>query len=366
MRAQLPTGLPDAHAPLRTFLHCCWPAVFALLVESAQAHTFCVNSADAPADPEHGLRQALAAAADGGIYNGEINTIKIVRGTYSVLPTSSGGFTFTSTSGHKLDINGGYNSDCSALIEDPAFTILDGANQHRVLYTSSNADVSLRWVTLQNGYLESDGAGLTALLNAPAGELILNYSIIRNNVSTIAAGGVYIGGGGLVYLWDNLIVGNSASNVAALFVNSGGATVYLVNNTVTQNINSAPTSIDIALDGSGGDTVYASNNIFWGNTATTELDFGNLSSVYLANNDYSSIDNTPITDSNNQNVDPQFIGNGNYRLSPGSPLLSAGTTTPTGGLPTIDIAGYARTFNATVDLGAYERGDEIFRDNFNQ
>ncbi len=133
-----------------------WSAVaFSVAAGSAQAHVFCVNSANAPADPQHGLRQALAAAADGGAYNAEDNTIRLVRGTYSVLPTSVEGFTFSSTSGHKLDINGGYDADCSALIEDPAQTVLDGAGMYTVLVTSSTADVSLRWVTLQNGHIGS-------------------------------------------------------------------------------------------------------------------------------------------------------------------------------------------------------------------
>jgi len=37
---------------------------------------------------------------------------------------------------------------------------------------------------------------------------------------------------------------------------------------------------------------------------------------------------------------------------------------PASSLPTIDIEGHARTFNGTVDMGAYERGDEIFSGEF--
>jgi hypothetical protein len=351
-----------------------WPHWFGVALSvvagSAQAHVFCVNSANAPADPQHGLRQALAAAADGGAYNAEDNTIRLVRGNYSVLPTSSQGFTFISTSGHKLDINGGYDADCSALIEDPTQTVLDGAGMYAVLVTSSTADVSLRWVTLQNGYLGlSDGGGLSAFLTSASSELILEYDIIRDNTVGLAGAGVIISGSGLIYIEDDLITGNSAGNVAALFIDTTGSTIYLINNTIAGNINTyMSTTSNVALDNGDANTVYASNNIFWGNTATADLDFSSVSNVNLVSNDYASINGTPDTDTNNQGIDPQFVGGGNYRLSVNSPLLNTGTLTPAGSaaLPTIDIAGNPRSFNSTVDFGAYERGNEIFKCGFDQ
>jgi len=64
-------------------------------------------------------------------------------------------------------------------------------------------------------------------------------------------------------------------------------------------------------------------------------------------------------------VDPQFSGPGDFHLQPTSPLLGAGTLTPPGNLPTIDIEGLARSYNGFVDMGAYERGNEIFENGFN-
>src|ERR1700733_7382953 len=101
---------------------------------SAHAHVFCVSSS---AD----LRDALAAASDNGANNHENNTIKIVRGVYSADSTE---FFFNSTDPHTLDINGGYNQDCTTIIENPALTVLGGGNS-RVLESHSTAgDVSLR------------------------------------------------------------------------------------------------------------------------------------------------------------------------------------------------------------------------------
>jgi len=342
-------------------------AWIALLLRAGvgEGHTFCIDSANAPGDPEHGLRQALAAAADHGAYNGEDNTIRIVRGTYSVIPTTVAGFDFVSTSGHKLDINGGYNADCSSLIEDPSLTVLDGAGAYGVMHTESAGDVSIRWITFQNGdAVGSDGGGLSMYLSAAASEAIVDYDIFRNNTTTIAGGGLIISGTGLAYIEDNLFTGNSAKNIAALFLTLTDSTVYVVNNTATQNVNSGATTDDIALDDGPPNTVYVSNNVFWGNTATNELDFES-STVQFIDNDITSIDGTLAAGSGgNQNVDPLFVGAGDFRLSANSPLLNAGTLTPPGNLPSIDIRGYPRSFNGTVDLGAYERGDEIFAGGF--
>ncbi len=210
---------------------------------------------------------------------------------------------------------------------------------------------------------------MSAFLTGASSELILDYDIIRNNTAGFAGAGVIISGTGLIYLEDDLIIGNTAGNVAALFIDTTDSTIYLINNTIAGNINTyMSTTSNVALDDGGANTVYASNNIFWGNTATAELDFSSLSNVSLVSNDYASINGTPDTDTGNQSVDPQFAGGGSYRLSVSSPLLNTGTLTPAGSaaLPTIDIAGNPRSFNSTVDFGAYERGNEIFKYGFDQ
>ena len=38
--------------------------------------------------------------------------------------------------------------------------------------------------------------------------------------------------------------------------------------------------------------------------------------------------------------------------------------TPPGGLPTIDIEGHPRSYLGLVDMGAYERGDKLFDNDF--
>lgn len=103
-----------------------------------------------------------------------------------------------------------------------------------------------------------------------------------------------------------------------------------------------------------------SNNIFWNNSGY-DLD----TAAVLVDNDVSSEQSTiDPTSSGNVDVDPQFSSSTDFHLAPTSPLLNQGTLTPTGGLPTIDIEGNPREYLNKVDMGAYQHGNEIFADGF--
>src|SRR5450432_3110205 len=124
-------------------------AVFAaclLGAASTHAHTFCAGD-------DVAIQAALDAASDGGANDNENNTIKIVIGTYSTVNNGNAEFFYNNqTTARVLDINGGYNSDCSAITENPALTILDGGGATRVFESETvSGDVSLRFLTFQNG-----------------------------------------------------------------------------------------------------------------------------------------------------------------------------------------------------------------------
>jgi hypothetical protein len=326
-----------------------------------QAHTSCADSSAA-------IQAALAAASDGGANDNEDNTIQIVIGTYYTSNNGNAEFSYNNaTTARKLDINGGYNSDCSAITENPGLTILDGSGATRVLESESNGDVSLRYLTFQNGSAVANqyGAGVALnLYDTAVGPIIFDQNIVRNNHSASSDGGFRIGlsGSGTLQFENNLIVGNTADNfIGGGEIDDNSSTANIVNNTFAQNtVANSPASAIGGLSclGSGANTM--SNNIFWGNSGY-DLD----TAAILVDNDYGTDAVSPnATSSGNVSVDPKFSSSTDFHLLPTSPLLGQGTLTPTGGLPTIDIEGHPRSYNGHVDLGAYERGDEIFADGF--
>ena len=301
-----------------------------------------------------GLQTALDNAS--GSTSGTV--IEVVRGTYHLAGSQ---LTFNSTAAGQgqLDISGGYNSDCSAQIKNPALTIIDGDNESGVLSLNSTAGISVRYLTIENA-LKVDDAGLAIVISG--GGLIVDYNIIRNNRASDEHAGltITVSGSGDIHLVGNLIVENSANtNVSGGEVdNDGTGSLYAINNTVANNIITGP-----LLNGYGGLAIFGtanvSNNIFWGNT---HLDIGATSDSLLLDNDYGTLNGNPSSNSGFQTVDPQFSSSSDFHLQPTSPLLGAGSLTPPDGLPTIDIEGHPRSYNGTVDMGAYERGDEIFSD----
>ena len=315
---------------------------------AAATTVVCVNAGDA-VDFQTQLDNAVAS--------GGATTLEVPRGTYH-LNGNQLVFNATSMSQGQLDITGGYSSDCSTQIKNPALTIIDGDNLSGVLSLTSSGGVSVRYLTIQNG-LKSDRAGLNIIVSG--GGVFVDYNIMRNNrASDETAGlGVYVTGTGNIHVDGNLIADNSANtNVSGGDVeNDGSGDSYITNNTVVGNAITGP-----LLNGYGGlvafGNSFVSNNIFWGNTS---LDIS-ASGAALANNDYATLGGTPGSNTGYQNVDPQFSSATDFHLLPASPLLGAGTLTPAGNLPTIDIEGHPRSYNGFVDMGAYERGDEIFAD----
>lgn len=75
-----------------------------------------------------------------------------------------------------------------------------------------------------------------------------------------------------------------------------------------------------------------------------------------------------VTESNNQFADDPGLlvdpAGGNFRLAAGSAAIDAGLNTPPGGLGPTDLDGASRIINSDVDIGAYERSDELFSDSF--
>jgi hypothetical protein len=334
---------------------------------SAQAHTYCADSAAS-------LQAALTAASDNGPNDNEDNTIQIVTGTYNTADIGSAAFFNYSnqTSARKLDINGGYSSGCSAIIKNPELTIIDGGGTTHLFGSESIGDVSVRYLTFQNGRTantDSYGAVEINTISTSNGPVIFDQNIVRNNRAGFCDGGftIFVTGTSTLQFENNLIVGNAATTCdgAGLIYDEGGA-ANIINNTFAQNsVAYMPTSATGGLEfyvaiAASPPIDTMSNNIFWANSG-----YDVETTAVLVNNEFSSNqDMMDPTSTGNFTADPQFSSSTDFHLLPTSPLLGQGTLTPTGGLPTIDIEGHPRSYNGFVDLGAYERGDEIFGNDF--
>lgn len=340
---------------------------------SLHAATFCVQTTIE-------LNDALANVSTGGAANASDSTIHVASGT---LTTSGSAFLFTTASGHSLTIDGGWNATCSTQDLAPAKTMLDGGGLTQAFSAQTNGALTLSHLTFQNGVRNgsSNGGGVGVTLNHlsagdPTPLVVFDANIVRNNTTDHASGGMTVfatapmgsSAIGIVHVENSIFANNSAPSVGALFIDLGpGSEAYLTNNTFSANTSSSPgTTVTAIGDPSGALTGYVSNTISYGNTADFDFSLYFDDSVLFTNNDYVAVDGTLNAGSvgNMVNVDPKFVGSGDYHLSPNSPLINAGSISPPGTLPVTDIAGQSRTFANRVDLGAYERGDRIFANGF--
>src|SRR5450432_2127493 len=278
---------------------------------AADAHTFCAGNASA-------IQAALDAASDGGANDNENNTIQIVVGTHYTANNGNMEFSYSNqTTAGVLDINGGYNSDCSVITENPALTILDGGGATQVFESeSASGDVSLRFLTFQNGSI-GIGSGAGVLMNGNSGQngpIIIDQNIIRDNHATDFGGGFFIalGGSGTLQFENNLVIGNSAgrNSGAGIIIDSGGG-ANIINNTFAQNTASALGGLNFQVSTATSpppDTM--SNNIFWGNSSD-DLQ----TSAVLVDNDVGSNGDTPDpTSTGNVSVDPRFSSSTDFHL----------------------------------------------------
>jgi hypothetical protein len=113
--------------------------------------------------------------------------------------------------------------------------------------------------------------------------------------------------------------------------------------------------------GSVANNLFANN---FGGPARTDLQLLGAD-VVLRNNRLDTLTGHPAIETGTTDAPPQFMGLGDYRLQPTSPMRNGGHPNPAGGYPDRDLLGPSRP-QSRIDIGAYEfaEPDLIFRNGF--
>ena len=260
--------------------------------------------------------------------------------------------------------------------------ILNGRLENCII--ENNIATKAPWVDSQ---VWATGIGGGICLDATEGNgcnpdkaVVLNC-IIRNNSTTPAddedsfasqGGGIAIKSGKLV---NSLVIGNSVNGSLNNQSIGGGVActekeAYVINCTVVKNhAQGLGGGISFQTTNADGMTASVSNCIAWDNTCREDEYGEGNANIRLGNSKTDgklpervtigavcvpekTVSTGAIT------VDPRFVNatGGDYRLSEGSPCIDAGDDPAIEGFDT-DLAGNARIFGSSVDLGAYESTD---------
>lgn len=314
------------------------------------------------------LETALSTAES----NGEDDLINISTGTYSLTASLS-------YDTQKFD-----EKQALTLQGVDGDVILDGKNLNsRPLFIrTANADLTIRDISITNGYAQEGDNGAGLFVNISGGDFFLENCKITNCFAgafyfTNSGGGAYItaGGGSNVSIRNCVIAGNTAKGEGGgLYLNLINGTLTFLNNTVVNNLNK--TSI---VEGGGGiflrlffDSVVAHiyNNILWGNSYAhgdgdlyiNDADYNPLlaATVFVYNNNYKQLNvklGDNLTLSENINQDPLLATD--FHLNESSPCIDKGNPAAPW-LPTVDFEGTPRSLdgdcddNNSPDMGADE------------
>ncbi len=152
-----------------------WLFVF-LLYSAVPSHaeTYCVTSVN-------GLNTALFYAQT----NGQDDTIKIARGTYS------GTFVYSSAEAFSLSVLGGYDSTCNSRTLDADNTIIDAgqAGPCLVLTSTVAGDFEVQGITFQNGETTTNGDGGGLRIQSDEGDATVDSNSFKNNHADSEGGG---------------------------------------------------------------------------------------------------------------------------------------------------------------------------------
>ena len=326
----------------------------------AAAATFCATDSAS-------LQNALTTAAG----NGEDDTIRIAAGTYT--PPGNVEFFYAANESNTLSIEGGWvaflNAPCGLHLDTSTATVFDGGGYKPLLLLEmlkAGSAITVSDITITRGG-SVDGFAPFHVWGDIAfnDDITISNVMVRGNAADDAAMEVSTDGGSIVVI-NSAVVDNVGGQdyASALKIHAKSAgQVFMGGMTVAGNVTA------------GGNGNFSNGAQFIGDGAVAihnSIYFGNQGEDLLFGNGPATLDSSDIgamlqgfgvlTQNNVLHVDPRFVGGGNYRLAGDSLLRDAGNNTFANG--THDVVGQPRVVFDTVDIGAYEVQDRIFKNGF--
>jgi hypothetical protein len=260
------------------------------------------------------------------------------------------------------------------------------------------ADISSKYITISKNIVTENSGEMKSvggLVTAGGVETILERNLIKNNVGlglritqetpgyaylsrneiiNNEKGGLQIfdvdGNGAEIQLYNNIVSKNFNGPGVELLLSDPLSSVFMYNNTLSQNSNSDPGGGLIIDTHSGYNNINIFNNIIWNNKASSIYDIyikyeiisnADDAALVIMNNNFNHSENGvtvelvnfSIDSSNLNDNDPLFYDtvNYDYHLKTNSPCIDAGTSV---NAPIDDIDGDLRPQGAGYDIGADE------------
>jgi len=110
----------------------------------------------------------------------------------------------------------------------PTETTIDSSFAGRVFHIATTGNLTLRGVTIQNGFAFTGGG----IFNR--GRLTIEHSVIRENISVLGVGGGIVNEGGTLSIVDSRIAGNGADLGSVGGISSGGS-LRILRSTIENN-----------------------------------------------------------------------------------------------------------------------------------
>ncbi len=295
------------------------------------------------------------------------DTVYVYEGTYNEDITLKSGVIVQGAGAEVTTIHGTGSAsvvtatdvDSSAKID--GFTITGGSGSGGgISLTNSSPTISNNIIT--NNYSTYMGGGISISFYG-SNPLIIN-NIISDNTALWHGGGIGLYQG-FAKIVNNIIFNNTTLGYNGDYVGYGGgigivtySIVYITNNTVVNNIATQQGGGGV---GNSNSWVTLTNNIITSNTnggvrhdgITTTIDYNDV----WDNSEYQYLNCSAGAHDISQN--PLFVDIGNYHLQVSSPCIDAGTN-DVPDLPDTDFDGNPRVVDgngdevAVVDMGAFE------------